>query len=41
MGKAKYTLVDPIEGGRGVFFKDVAGLQVKYLQNFIFTHQTN
>ena len=28
MGRAKFTLVDPIEGGRGVFFKDVAGLQV-------------
>lgn len=27
MGRAKFTLVDPIEGGRGVFFKDVAGLQ--------------
>lgn len=27
MGRAKFTLVDPIEGGRGVYFKDVAGLQ--------------
>lgn len=27
MGRAKFTLVDPIGGGRGVFFKDVAGLQ--------------
>lgn len=27
MGRAKFTLVDPIDGGRGVFFKDVAGLQ--------------
>lgn len=27
MGRAKFTLVDPIEGGRGVFFRDVAGLQ--------------
>ncbi|XP_065077412.1 paraplegin [Ochlerotatus camptorhynchus] len=27
MGRAKFTLVDPVEGGRGVFFKDVAGLQ--------------
>lgn len=27
MGRAKFTLVDPLEGGRGVFFKDVAGLQ--------------
>lgn len=27
MGRAKFTLVDPFEGGRGVFFKDVAGLQ--------------
>uniref|UniRef100_A0A2M4AK86 Putative aaa+-type atpase n=1 Tax=Anopheles triannulatus TaxID=58253 RepID=A0A2M4AK86_9DIPT len=27
MGRAKFTLVDPIEGGRGVWFKDVAGLQ--------------
>lgn len=27
MGRAKFTLVDPIEGGKGVLFKDVAGLQ--------------
>ncbi|XP_052873650.1 paraplegin [Anopheles cruzii] len=27
MGRAKFTLVDPVEGGRGVWFKDVAGLQ--------------
>jgi spastic paraplegia 7 len=27
MGRAKFTLVEPIDGGRGVFFKDVAGLQ--------------
>lgn len=27
MGRAKFTLVDPIAGGRGVFFKDVAGLK--------------
>lgn len=27
MGRAKFTLVDSVEGGRGVFFKDVAGLQ--------------
>jgi spastic paraplegia protein 7 len=27
MSRAKFTLVDPLEGGRGVFFKDVAGLQ--------------
>lgn len=27
MGRAKYTLVDPEQGGRGVYFKDVAGLQ--------------
>lgn len=27
MGRAKFTLVDPTDGGRGVFFKDVAGLQ--------------
>ncbi|CRK90142.1 CLUMA_CG003858, isoform A [Clunio marinus] len=27
LGRAKFTLVDPVEGGRGVFFKDVAGLQ--------------
>ena len=27
MGRAKFTLVDPLEGGKGVFFKDVAGLQ--------------
>lgn len=26
MGRAKFTLVDPIDGGRGVYFKDVAGL---------------
>ena len=27
IGRAKFTLVDPFEGGRGVYFKDVAGLQ--------------
>jgi spastic paraplegia protein 7 len=27
MGRAKFTLVDPFEGGKGVYFKDVAGLQ--------------
>lgn len=27
MGKAKFTLINPMEGGKGVFFKDVAGLQ--------------
>ncbi|KAG5666714.1 hypothetical protein PVAND_014729 [Polypedilum vanderplanki] len=27
MGRAKFTLVDSFEGGRGVYFKDVAGLQ--------------
>lgn len=27
MGRAKFTLVDPLGGGRGVLFKDVAGLQ--------------
>ncbi|TMW49526.1 hypothetical protein DOY81_005389 [Sarcophaga bullata] len=27
MGRAKFTLVDPFEGGRGVLFRDVAGLQ--------------
>lgn len=27
MGRAKFTLVDPHDGGRGVLFKDVAGLQ--------------
>uniref|UniRef100_A0A182NVI8 AAA+ ATPase domain-containing protein n=1 Tax=Anopheles dirus TaxID=7168 RepID=A0A182NVI8_9DIPT len=27
MGRAKFTLVDPVDGGRGVFFRDVAGLQ--------------
>ncbi|XP_055524122.1 paraplegin [Wyeomyia smithii] len=28
MGRAKFTLVDPVDGsGRGVWFKDVAGLQ--------------
>lgn len=26
MGRAKFTLVDPLGGGRGVLFKDVAGL---------------
>ncbi|XP_037934109.1 paraplegin [Teleopsis dalmanni] len=27
MGRAKFTLVDPFDGGRGVLFRDVAGLQ--------------
>lgn len=27
MGRAKFTLVDPLDGGRGVLFKDVAGLK--------------
>ncbi|XP_017464824.1 PREDICTED: paraplegin-like [Rhagoletis zephyria] len=27
MGRAKFTLVDPFDGGKGVLFKDVAGLQ--------------
>lgn len=27
MSRAKFTLVDPVDGGKGVFFKDVAGLQ--------------
>ncbi|XP_055627059.1 paraplegin [Toxorhynchites rutilus septentrionalis] len=27
MGRAKFTLVDAMDGGRGVWFKDVAGLQ--------------
>ncbi|KAL7039426.1 hypothetical protein ACKWTF_009905 [Chironomus riparius] len=27
MGRAKFTLVDSFEGGKGVYFKDVAGLQ--------------
>ncbi|KAH8321170.1 hypothetical protein KR074_009131 [Drosophila pseudoananassae] len=26
MGRAKFTLVDPFDGGRGVLFRDVAGL---------------
>lgn len=26
MGRAKFTLVDPFDGGRGVLFEDVAGL---------------
>lgn len=27
MGKAKFTLINPLDGGKGVYFKDVAGLQ--------------
>lgn len=27
MGRARFTLVEPEQGGRGVYFKDVAGLQ--------------
>lgn len=32
MGRAKFTLVDSIAGGRGVYFKDVAGLQEAKLE---------
>ncbi|XP_058834608.1 paraplegin [Topomyia yanbarensis] len=32
MGRAKFTLVDPVDGGRGVWFKDVAGLQEAKLE---------
>lgn len=27
MGRAKFTLINPRDGGKGVYFKDVAGLQ--------------
>lgn len=27
MGRAKFTLINPQDGGKGVYFKDVAGLQ--------------
>lgn len=27
MGKAKVTVINPNTGGKGVYFKDVAGLQ--------------
>lgn len=27
MGKAKFTLINPLDGGKGVYFKDVAGMQ--------------
>lgn len=27
MGKAKVTIISPTSGGKGVYFKDVAGMQ--------------
>lgn len=27
MGKAKVTIINPSSGGKGVYFKDVAGMQ--------------
>lgn len=30
MGRAKFTLVNPADGGKGVLFKDVAGLFINY-----------
>lgn len=27
MGKAKVTIINPMSGGKGVYFKDVAGMQ--------------
>lgn len=27
MGKAKVTIINPASGGKGVYFKDVAGMQ--------------
>lgn len=34
MGRAKFTLVNPADGGKGVLFKDVAGLFMKLNHRF-------
>lgn len=32
MGRAKFTLVNPADGGKGVLFKDVAGMLPLYVR---------
>lgn len=36
MGRAKFTLVNPADGGKGVLFKDVAGMFTFFIKNNIY-----